>query len=88
MLAHEVHAELCTVFLPRSLIFLLQVRFACLENLSAQHRFQVQGTCVVLDARRLVGHSRTNVLDHLLVLAFWVPGKMSDCSPRTLFASA
>ena len=27
--------------------------------------FQVQGSCVVLDARRLVRHTRTNVLDHL-----------------------
>ena len=39
---------------------------------------------VVLDARRLVGHLRTNVLDHLLIVAlFCVPDIFSDCSPRS-----
>ena len=38
--------------------------------------FQVQGSRVIL------GHSRTNVLDPLLIVAFCATNKISDCSPR------
>ena len=43
---------------------------------------QVQ-CCVFIDARRLVGHLRTNVLEHLLVVDFWVPDKISDGPHRS-----
>ena len=36
---------------------------------------------MILGARRLVHRSRTNVLDHLSILALWVLDKISDGAP-------
>ena len=61
-------------FLPARLFFP-----SCLERPCAF--IPGPGSCVVR------GHSRTNVLDPLLIVAFWVPDKISDGSRPSLLPS-
>ena len=44
-----------------------------------QPRACIPGPAFIINARRLLHHSRTNVLDHVSIVAFCVLDKISDC---------